>query len=275
MKLDCGSFVETAQLPETTPMTRRPTVQRRLRPALAAALVLTAGVGACAYNETLGRNQLLLVDESSLIQQSNAAWAEAIRTQPTSRDQSQVARVRAVGDRIVQAAGLTDRRWEYAVFVNDAPNAFVLPSGQIGVTTALLQLVRNDDQLATVIGHEVAHVVARHAAERATSGGVAQLGVAAVQGVAGDYGRQAGGLASIFAQYAGLLPFSRTHELEADRIGVDYMARAGYRASEAVELWRTMAAQRQSGTPEFASTHPSDATRIQQLQQYIAQRGYR
>lgn len=255
-------------------MARLTPALRRRAAATAVVVGLTAAVGACAYNETLGRNQLVLVDEGSLIQQSNAAWAEAIRTQPLSRDQSQAARVRRVGERIVQAAGLTDRSWDYAVFVNDAPNAFVLPSGQIGVTTALLQLVRNDDQLATVIGHEVAHVVARHAAERASSTALAQVGVAAVQGAAGDYGQQAGGLASIFAQYGGLLPFSRRDELEADRIGVDYMARAGYRPSEAVELWRIMAAQRQSGTPEFASTHPSDATRIQQLQQYIAQRGY-
>lgn len=239
--------------------------------------VVVAGalaVSACAYNEALGRNQLVLVDEGSLIQQSNAAWAEAIRTQPTSRDQAQVARVRRVGERIVQAAGLTDRSWDYAVFVNEAPNAFVLPSGQIGVTTALLALVENDDQLATVVGHEVAHVVARHAAERSSSTALAQLGVAAVQGAAGDYGQQAGSLAGIFAQYGGLLPFSRRDELEADRIGVDYMSRAGYRPSQAVALWRIMAAQRQSGTPEFASTHPSDSTRIQALQAYIAERGY-
>ncbi len=254
-----------------------PTRPFRLRGVLtaAAAVVLVAGVGACAYNETLGRNQLLLIDSNAMMQQSNAAWAEALRTQPTSRDAALNTRVRTVGDRIVQAAGLTDRRWDYAVFVSDTPNAFVLPSAQIGVTTGLLRLARNDDQLAAVIGHEVAHVVAQHAAERASSGALAQLGVAAVQGAAGDYGQQAGSLAAIFAQYGGLLPFSRRDELEADRIGVDYMVRAGYRASEAVELWRTMAAQRQSGVPEFASTHPSDATRIQQLQQYIAQRGYR
>lgn len=235
----------------------------------------SALVGGCAYNETLGRNQFLLVDNASLTQQADQAWADALRTQQVSRDAAANARIRQVGDRLVQAAGLTNIRWEYAVFVDTSPNAFVLPSGKIGVTTGLLALVQNDDQLAAVIGHEIGHVVAQHAAERYSSTAVTSIGLQAIQGASGDYGQAVGALGGLGAQLGVLLPFSRRHELEADQLGVDYMVRAGYRASESVALWRLMAAQRQTQTPEFASTHPSDSTRIQALERYIQSKGYR
>ena len=239
----------------------------------AAAVALSTA--ACAYNETLGRNQFMLpIDQNALTQQSEAAWAEALRTQPTSRDAATIARVRNVGTRIVEAAGLTDRSWDYAVFVSDSPNAFVLPSGKIGVTTRLLSLVRNDDQLAAVLGHEVGHVVARHAAERYSSTALTGLVLSGVQSAAGDYAQAAGAIGGLGAQLGVLLPFSRNHELEADRLGVDYLQRAGYRPSEAIALWRLMAGQRQGSTPEFASTHPSDASRIAALEQYIAGQGW-
>ena len=249
-------------------------VRLRRSASVVSIVFLAAGaLGGCAYNEALGRNQLLIVDEAAMLQSSNAAWRQAITTQKVSRDAAQNARLRRVGDRIVQAAGLGGA-WEYAVFEDGAPNAFVLPSRQIGVTQSLLRLVQNDDQLATVIGHEVAHVVARHAAERYSNSALANVGVQVARGVAGDYASQAGTAAGVFAQYGALLPFSRRDELEADRLGVDYLQGAGYRPSEAVALWRIMAGQRQSGVPEFASTHPSDATRIQALEQYIASRGW-
>ena len=238
------------------------------------AVAAATSLAACAYNETLGRNQLLLVDDAALTQQSEAAWAEALRTQPTSSDTAANARVRRVGARIVEAAGLTDRSWDYALFVSESPNAFVLPSGKVGVTTGLWSLVRNDDQLAAVLGHEVGHVVARHAAERYSTTAISSVAISGVQSVAGDYAKAAGAIGGLGAQLGVLLPFSRNHELEADRLGVDYMQRAGYRPSESIALWRIMAAQRQGSTPEFASTHPSDASRIAALQGYIESRGW-
>lgn len=241
---------------------------------LVIAVAVSAALAGCAYNEALGRNQLLIVDDSALTQQADAAWAQTLRTQRVSTDAAANARIRRVGDRIVQAAGLSNRNWEYALFVSESPNAFVLPSGKIGVTTGLLSLVRNDDQLATVLGHEVGHVVARHAAERYSTTALTSIGLSGVQSAAGDYGRAAGAIGGLGAQLGLLLPFSRNHELEADRIGVDYLHRAGFRPSEAVALWRLMATQRQGSTPEFASTHPSDASRIAALEQYIASRGW-
>ena len=234
----------------------------------------SALVGGCAYNEALGRNQFLLVDNAALTQAADQAWADALRTQQVSRDAVANARIRRVGDRLVQAAGLTNIRWDYAVFVEESPNAFVLPSGKIGVTTGLLALVQNDDQLAAVIGHEIGHVVAQHAAERYSSTAVTSIGLQAIQGASGDYGQAVGALGGLGAQLGVLLPFSRQHELEADQLGVDYMVRAGYRASQSIALWRLMASQRQRQTPEFASTHPSDASRIAALEQYIQSRGY-
>lgn len=243
---------------------------------VSAAALFGAGavLAGCAYNDTLGRSQFLIVDDSALTQQADAAWAQALRTQRVSNDAAASTRIRRVGDRIVQAAGLTDRRWEYAVFVSDSPNAFVLPSGKIGVTTGLLALVRNDDQLAAVLGHEVGHVVARHAAERYSTSAATGLVLRGVQGAAGEYAQAAGAIGGLGAQLGVLLPFSRRDELEADRLGVDYLNAAGFRPSEAVALWRIMASQRQSSTPQFASTHPSDASRIAALEAYIASKGW-
>ncbi|GAA0620198.1 M48 family metallopeptidase [Brevundimonas kwangchunensis] len=246
---------------------------KRLTTILAAGAALCA-LSACAYNESLGRNQFLIVDDSALIQQADAAWAETLRTQRTSSDAAANGRIKRVGDRIVEAAGLTDRRWEYAVFVNESPNAFVLPSGKIGVTTGLLGLVRNDDQLAAVLGHEVGHVTARHAAERYSTSAATGLVLSGVQGAAGDYAQAAGAIGGLGAQLGVLLPFSRRDELEADRLGVDYMQRAGFTPRESIALWRLMQAQRQGSNPEFASTHPSDSTRIAALEQYIESRGW-
>ena len=246
----------------------------------AAALAASAALGACAYNETLGRSQVLLVDEGQLAQAAASAWTQTLGSQRVSSDAALNRRVREVGSRLVQASGAGGQAWDYRVFVSEQPNAFVLPGGRVGVNTGLFKVVQNDDQLAAVLGHEIAHATLRHAAERYSQTQLAQVGLSVAQGVAGsrspNLGRAVGSFGSAGAQLGVLLPFSRQHELEADRIGVDYMARAGFRPSEAVTLWRNMSAQQSRGsTPQFLSTHPSDATRIAQLEAYIQQRGYR
>lgn len=120
----------------------------------------------CAYNADLGRDQLLIVGDDNLAAEGEKAWAETLRSGNISREPIKVGRVRAIGQRVIEAAGMADRPWDYAVFLDEAPNAFVLPGGHVGVTVGLLAVVENDDQLAAVIGHEAGHVVARHAAER-------------------------------------------------------------------------------------------------------------
>ncbi|MDO1560374.1 M48 family metallopeptidase [Brevundimonas sp. 2R-24] len=242
---------------------------------LVTAAALAAGLmtSACAYNEALGRNQVLIVDDSALIQASNQAWAQAMNTQTVVRDAALNARLQRVGQRIVTAAGLTDRQWQYAVFREEQPNAFVLPGGQIGVTTGLLSLAANDDQLAAVIGHEVGHVVARHTAERYSRTALTQTAIGVAQGAAGSRGQTVGQLGSVLGQYGLLLPHSRQQELEADRLGIDYMARAGYDARQAVILWQAMASRGGAAAPEFMSTHPSDSTRIANIQRILQERG--
>jgi predicted Zn-dependent protease len=236
-----------------------------------AALTLSA----CAYNPDLGRQQMTIVDDSSLTQAGEQAWKQALGAGKVSADKAANARVRAVGQRVVEAAGLGGRPWDYAVFEDAAPNAFVLPGGHVGVTSGLLKIVDNDDQLAAVIGHEAGHVVAHHAAERQSQNLTSSL-VLGVLGVAagGDAGRAISSYGGGAAKYGLLLPFSRKQELEADRLGVDFMQRAGYRPREAVVLWLNMKIQGGPGSPEFASTHPSDASRIAALQAYISQRGW-
>lgn len=247
--------------------------------AAGAAVAAAFSLSACSYNESLGRNQLLLVNDASLVSAAQSAWAQTLSTERVSTDPALNARVRTVGSRIVQAAGLGGQPWEYAVFVDDTPNAFALPGGKIGVNTGLLSVVDNDDQLAAVIGHEVGHTVAHHAAERMSQQTAAQIGLGVASSALGsrvgaDQARQIASLGSIGAQVGVLLPYSRRHELEADRLGVDYMQRAGYDPRQAVVLWQKMAAQRTSRNLPFLSTHPTDAARIAALEQYIQSRGW-
>lgn len=249
--------------------------------AASAAIAGVLSLSACSYNESLGRNQLLLVNNSSLVGAAAQAWSQTLSRSRLSTDPAANARVRAVGSRIVQAAGLGGQPWEYAVFENNSPNAFALPGGKIGVNTGLLRLVANDDQLAAIIGHEVGHSLANHAAERMSQQAATQIGLGVASSALGsalggaERARQLASLGSVGAQVGVLLPFSRQHELEADRLGVDIMHRAGYDPRQAVLLWQTMAAQRTSAsTPSFLSTHPSDSSRIAALQQYLVSRGW-
>jgi predicted Zn-dependent protease len=250
------------------------TLSRLILPLLMAAAF---ALGGCAYNADLGRDQLLIVNDNSLAAQGEKAWADTLRNSYVSKEPRKNARVQAVGQRVITAAGLAGRPWDYAVFLDEAPNAFVLPGGHVGVTVGLLTLVENDDQLAAVIGHEAGHVVARHAAERVSQETTSKvlLGIASAAAGKSDFGKLLKDHGDDAARYGLLLPFSRKQELEADKLGVDFMQRAGYRPREAVKLWRNMQALDggKSGG-ELGSTHPSDAVRIQELERYLTSKGW-
>ncbi|UAL11552.1 M48 family metallopeptidase [Caulobacter segnis] len=254
-------------------------ILRRLTlPLLLAAACMVSG---CAYNADLGRDQLLIVNDDSLARDGEKAWADTLRQSYVSKEPRKNARVQAVGQRVIAAAGLANRPWDYAVFLDEAPNAFVLPGGHVGVTVGLLALVQNDDQLAAVIGHEAGHVVAHHAAERVSQQTTSRilLGIAGAAAGSTDLGKLLKDHGDDAAKYGVLLPFSRKQELEADKLGVDFMARAGYRPREAVTLWKSMQALDEaqggkSGGDELGSTHPSDAVRISELERYLASRGW-
>lgn len=213
--------------------------------------------------------QLALLPADLMDQLGIEAFEEMKRSAPISSSESQTALVQCVAGSTIAAARRLYQNaagnWEVVLFDNPSPNAFALPGGKIGVHTGLLDVAENSDQLAAVIGHEIAHVIAEHGNERMTQ----QLGINLVLIVVGlvtesdsDLLRQALGLG---AHFGVTLPFSRAHETEADIIGLDIMAAAGFRPEEAMALWRNMSAYGGGQPPEFASTHPGHDTRIDDL----------
>lgn len=236
--------------------------------------VLMAG---CVTNDVTGRSQFIAMSDGELAQLSADAWTETKQKTPISKDVAAQARVKRVGLRIAEAAGLSNQPWEFVVFDTPDRNAFVLPGGKVGVYKGLLDLTDNDDQLAAVLGHEVGHVTGRHALERASQTTYTQLGLAVTQAAGAQLGvpAQAGALLGLGAQYGVLLPYSRLHETEADRIGVDYMVKAGYKAGESVRFWEKMlAAEQGPRPPQILSTHPDPTNRITALKTYISAKGY-
>lgn len=240
------------------------------------ALALLAFLAACATNPVTGRSQTLLVSESELAPAAADAWQQTRQKTPVYNNAAAQARVRRVGLKIVDAAGLGDQSWEMVVFDTPDVNAFVLPGGKIGVYRGLLELSDNDDQLAAVLGHEVGHVTARHAAERASQTMLTQAGLAVGQAALGSSqrGQMLGAALGLGAQVGILLPYSRLHESEADRVGIDYMVKAGYNPQEAVKFWEKMQAVSANRGPQFLSTHPNPGNRIQAIQEYIRTKGY-
>jgi predicted Zn-dependent protease len=230
-------------------------------------VLLTLALAACESAPITGRNQLILLPESEDAQMGLQAYQEIKQEEQISRNPELNRRVQEVGRRIAQVSGHPEWDWQFTVFENDEPNAFALPGGKVGVYTGLFKVAKNDDQLATVLAHEVGHAIARHGAERMSQGILAQLGGAAV-GVA--TGSEA--YVQAYTQLATLgvlLPYSRTQESEADEIGLMLMARAGYDPREAIKLWQNFEALGGARPPEFLSTHPSEGTRIERLQKLM------
>lgn len=250
----------------------------RVLPLLLAALILTA----CETVPITGRQQLILMPEAQAEQIGVQAFQQIKARQPIVRDRPEARMVAEIGQRVVAASGLTGYGWEFVLFQDASPNAFALPGGKIGVNTGLFRVARTEDQVAAVIAHEVAHVLARHSAERMSRQMLVELGLG---GLAAATGPGYAGMADIAAQAATLgllLPFTRDQEAEADHIGLLLMARAGYDPRAAIDLWRNMGAVAGAGRPpEFLSTHPSAANRIDRLEAlmpealaiYDAQRG--
>jgi len=230
---------------------------------------LAGALLACATSP-LGRRQLRLFPDQQMSQMGIAAYDKMKQEIPRSQDASTNSYVRCVANAVT--AQVTGRHasssWEVTVFQDPAPNAFALPGGKIGVHTGLLTVARNQDQLATVLGHEVAHVLAEHGNERVSTAFALQTGVdlaATISGSSTPAQQQLLGLLGLGAQVGVLLPFSRAQESEADSLGLDLMARAGFDPRESVQLWKNMSAAGGGQPPEFLSTHPSHGTRIEDL----------
>lgn len=220
-----------------------------------------------------GRGQLLLMPAAQVDQMGAQAFSDIKKKTPTSRDSRKVSNVQCVAKLIVRQLEQVDEgAWEVQVFEQDEANAFALPGRKIGVYTGLLKVATTPGQLAAVIGHEVGHVIANHGNERVSIGFLSQLGIAGIQ-IAVDKGvkdpnyRQIATLLGAGGVYGLTLKFSRDQESEADMIGLNLMARAGFDPRESIQLWQNMA--RAGGgkqPPEWLSTHPSHSTRIRQLE---------
>ncbi len=251
-------------------------IERRQRPrlrAIAAALLclsLPLWLAACATSPT-GRSQLQLLSEPQLAEMGEQAYTQMREQEQINTDPGTNRYVSCVANAIVEVVGppIGGGSWDVTVFENEAANAFALPGGNIGVFTGLLDVAQTPDQLAAVIGHEIAHVLASHSNERVSQQMVTQVGLDVVNQIAGGpgVGRQLGMAAlGLGAQVGVLLPYGRIQESEADQIGQELMARAGFDPRAAVALWRNMQQAGGNAPPEFLSTHPSGESRIQQLE---------
>lgn len=247
---------------------------------LAAALVM----GSCATVPVTGRKQVLLVNDSEVLSASLTEYQSYMKTATRSTNAQWTAQVERVGRNIAnateaylrqtgQSGEIRNFAWEFNLVKNNELNAFCMPGGKIVVYEGLMKLVSSDDELAVVLGHEVAHAVAKHSNERMSQQVLSQYGAnvlgsvlsnksAAIQNVAGKvYG--------LGTQYGVTLPFSRKHESEADYIGLIFMRLAGYDPNVALTFWQKMASMSQGSTPEFMSTHPSDSRRIADIQKAL------
>ena len=256
---------------------------RRLR-----SLTLFAGalaLAACVTNPYTERSQLLLVSESQEMQLGAQAYEQVLKDPKVkiSRDPREVEPVKRVAARIIEAAknskyaeAARQFDWEVSVIKDDKTlNAFALPGGKIAVYTGIFPVAKNEAGLAAIMGHEVVHALARHGAERMSQGQLAQVGLTIADVLIGS---SAGNPVSAQLMMAALglgvnvgvmLPFSRSHESEADYVGLLLAAQAGYDPHEAGHVWERMGQLSKGQPPEFLSTHPGHDTRIQQLQEWM------
>jgi predicted Zn-dependent protease len=229
-------------------------------------------VTACAGSGDTGLG-VDLVSEEQVQEMGVESW-ERIRSEtPASDDQAAQQTAEQVTGNLLRAAGADPDEWEVLVFEGDQANAFALPGGKIGIYEGMFQAAGNEAQLAAVIAHEIGHLQADHAQERVSSEvatqGVVQLVSAALQIGNVSYANAIAGALGAGAQYGVLLPYSRNQELEADRIGLELMAQAGYDPREALEFWQRMQQQGGGEPPAFLSTHPGAGDRIEQLQELM------
>ena len=232
-------------------------------------LLMMIFLTACATTPT-GRSQLAFMPDNELDGMGLQAFENLKKEKAISQNAQENEFVRCIATAITREVG---GNWEVVVFEDKSLNAFALPGSKIGVHTGLVDLVDNQHQLASVIGHEVGHVLARHSNERMSQKLGAQMGISLIAAVAAPrtpLGQTALGLLGVGTQYGLIMPFSRLHESEADVIGVELMAKAGFNPSESVTLWQKMAQASHGGQPpEFLSTHPSHETRIEDLRAHL------
>jgi predicted Zn-dependent protease len=234
-------------------------------------VIMTSFVTGCATSPT-GRSQFIFMPDTQINQMGLQAFDTLKRDKKLSYNSQYNQATACIANAITQVVGGS---WEVVVFDDKSPNAFALPGNKIGVHTGMLKLVGNQEQLAAVIGHEIGHVLAKHSNERASQEMAMSQGLNILQAMTqptSALGQLGFGLLGVGAEYGVLKPYGRTQESEADIIGVDLMAKAGFDPRFSISLWQKMEQATQGKQPvEFMSTHPSHATRIQNLEQHMPQ----
>jgi predicted Zn-dependent protease len=229
---------------------------------------------ACAKVQYTNRSQFNLISEDQEKQLGDQAYADVLKQTPLSKNQQWQARVRAVGARIKAAADKPDYQWQFNVLASSEVNAFCLPGGKVAFYEGIMPVTGNDAGIAVVMGHEVAHALAHHGAERMTqSEGAEMLGALLQAGLGNADPAVRNGVLQAYgvgANYGVMLPWGRAQESEADHIGLILMAKAGYDPHEAVTFWEKMSKLGGGkAPPEFLSTHPSDEHRIAQIKAWL------
>lgn len=247
-------------------------------------ILLALTVYYCSTVPITGRSQLNLISSNEMNSMSFQQYSQFLNENKLSSDQTATQMVKRVGQRIQKAVEtyfaqnnlskeLEGYQWEFNLVESPDVNAWCMPGGKVVVYTGILPITKDENGLAVVMGHEIAHAVAQHGNERMSQELLQQLGGVALSVAIKDKPEETQALFStaygIGTQVGVMLPFSRTHESEADHLGLIFMAMAGYDPNYAVEFWQRMAAQSSSKPPEFLSTHPSDETRIADIKKEL------
>jgi predicted Zn-dependent protease len=261
-------------------------MKRRLSHLALGAVALTVLLAACATVPITGRRQLSLVPDSQMNSMSFTQYDQVLAESKLSKDAAATAQVRRVGVKIQgaveryfqqqgQSQQLEGYAWDFNLIDSDQVNAWCMPGGKVAFYSGILPVCKDETGIAVVMGHEVAHAIAKHGGERLSQQMALQLGGVALSEAMRSKPEQTRelwmGAFGLGAQVGIMLPFSRQHESEADRLGLIFMAMAGYDPRVAPKFWERMAANGAGAPPEFLSTHPSDATRIRQLNEYLAE----
>lgn len=247
-------------------------------------ILLAFTVYYCSTVPITGRSQLNLIPASEMNSLSFQQYNDFLKTNKLSTNKKDAEMVKRVGQRIQKAVEtyfaqnnlskeLEGYNWEFNLVESPDVNAWCMPGGKVVVYTGILPITKDETGLAVVMGHEIAHAVAQHGAERMSQGLLQQLGGAALSVALKDEPETTrnlfGAAYGIGTEVGIMLPFSRTHESEADHLGLIFMSMAGYDPNAAVDFWTRMASQSGSKPPEFLSTHPSDETRIADIKKEL------
>lgn len=248
-------------------------------------VVLFVFISGCSSVPITGRKQLNIIPASTMLSMSYQQYDDFLKSNKAITGTPQAQQVKNIGAKIQKAVetyfaqkgisgDLKGYEWEFNLVDNKEINAWCMPGGKVVVYSGILPLTKDENGLAVVMGHEIAHAIAEHGGERMSQGLITQLGGIALSEAVKNKPQETQALwmaaFGVGAQVGVLLPYSRLHESEADRLGLIFMAMAGYDPNGAVPFWQRMAQMKQGqAPPEFLSTHPSDATRIKKIQEQL------